>query len=543
MNKVWIFSISIIVLFSCSSDPNLVSEKSIFRYNEAAGISSLDPAFAKDLSNIWACNQLFNGLVQLNNNLEVIPCIAKSWSISADGKKYTFILRDDVFFHDDQSFEDGKGRPVIASDFLYSFNRIVDSELASPGLWVFNVVENENANYVFEAPNDSTFIVKLEKPFTPFLGILAMKYCSVVPHEAVKQYGSDFRKNPVGTGPFKFQLWKESKKLVLRRNESYFEFDNGNQLPYLDAVSISFLIDKQSAFLQFIQGKLDFMSGIDASYKDELLTKDGKLKSKYIGKINLESQPYLNTEYLGILLDDSKEIFKNSPLRFKEIRQAINYGFDREKMMKHLRNNIGEPGLGGIIPMGLPSYSEANGRGYSYNQDKARQLIESVGYGFENPPEITLVTNSEYLDLCKYIQHQLNEIGFEISIEVNPPAALRELKAQAKLNFFRASWIADYPDAENYLSMFYTRNFCPDGPNYTHFSNARFDQMYEQSLQEVDIEKRYQLYREMDKLIMDEAPVVILYYDQVLRFSQKNIEGLGSNAINLLDLKRVRKTN
>jgi len=285
------------------------------------------------------------------------------------------------------------------------------------------------------------------------------------------------------------------------------------------------------------------MSGIDISYKDELLTKSGKLKGKYQDEFNLESQAYLNTEYLGILVDSTKEIFRKSPLRYKEIRQAINYGFDRKKMMKHLRNNIGEPGLGGVIPKGLPSYSGELGSGYDYKPEKARKLIESLGYNSENPPIISLVTNSEYLDISKYIQHQLNEIGFEVSIEVNPPAALRELKAQAKLNFFRASWIADYPDAENYLSMFYSKNFCPNGPNYTHFNNFEFDQLYEKSLQEVDVNKRQDLYKQMDKLIMDEAPVVILYYDQVLRFTPKNVINLGSNAINLLDLKRVKKLN
>ncbi len=543
MNKKLSFFILFVLFYSCSPNADLVSDKSIFRYNEASGISSLDPAFAKDLPNIWACNQLFNGLVQLNDQLEVVPCIAKSWTVSENGTKYTFILREDVFFHDDDSFVGGKGRRVVASDFTYSFNRVVDAELTSPGLWVFNAVKKENGNYAFQAINDTTFVIKLNKAFTPFLGILAMKYCSVLPSESVKKYGADFRRNPVGTGPFKFQIWEESKKLVFRKNPLYFEFEDGHRLPNLDAVSISFLIDKQSAFLQFIQGKLDFMSGIDASYKDELLTKSGKLKEKYSNQIKLESQPYLNTEYLGILVDPTKEIYRNSPLRHKEIRQAINYGFDREKMMKYLRNNIGEPGLGGIIPKGLPSFAEGTNNLYNYNPDKARKLIESVGYTTQNPPEITLVTNSEYLDLCKYIQHQLNEIGFVLSIEVNPPAALRELKAQAKLNFFRASWIADYPDAENYLSMFYSRNFCPEGPNYTHFNNPDFDALYERSLQEVDVEKRYALYQEMDKLIMDEAPVVILYYDQVLRFIQNNIQGLGSNAINLLDLKRVRKIN
>jgi peptide/nickel transport system substrate-binding protein len=541
--KQWVIILIILsfCIISCKQNESFVNNKKIFRYNEAAGITSLDPAFAKDLSNIWACNQLFNGLVQLNDQMEVIPCIAKKWSISEDGKEYTFILRDDVYFHDAPCFKDKKGRRVTASDFKFSFNRIVDPKITSPGLWVFNAVENIENSYSFSTPNDSVFVIRLKKSFPPFLGILAMKYCSVVPHEAIQMYGVDFRKNPVGAGAFLFKLWKENKKLVFRKNPSYFEKEKGKQLPYLDAIAISFLVDKQSAFLQFIQGKLDFMSGIDASYKDELLTKTGQLKSKYSNSVQLISQPYLNTEYLGILIDEHKANVKSSPLRFKEIRQAINYGFDRKKMIKYLRNNIGEPGLNGIIPKGLPAYNDSAKYGYTYNPEKARELIKLAGYSTDKPAEISLSTNSEYLDLCKYIQHQLNQIGFDVSIDVNPPAVLREMKAQAKLNFFRASWIADYPDAENYLSMFYSKNFCPNGPNYTHFKNKEFDRLYEKSLAEIDPNKRNMLYRKMDQLIMEEAPVVILYYDQVLRFIQKNVKGLGSNAVNLLDLKRVKK--
>lgn len=537
------FLIILISLIACqnkwSKDPN----QTVFRYNEAAGVSSLDPAFSKDLSNIWVCNQLFNGLVQLNDQMQIVASIAKSWTISDDGKTYIFKLRKDVFFHDHEIFMDQKGRRVIASDFEYSFRRLLSRELASPGRWVFNKVKYDRDNPQFKVLNDSTFQIELSEAFPPFLGILCMKYCSVVPEEVITTLGVDFRKQPIGTGPFQFKYWKEGSKLILLKNPSYFEFDNDQRLPYLDAISISFLIDKQAAFLQFVQGELDFMSGIDASYKDELLTIDGKLNPKFNDQINLESQAYLNLEYLGILVDEDKEIVKQHPLNNKLIRQAINYGFDRQKMMKYLRNNIGEPALSGIIPKGLPGYS-SEGIGYHYNPDKSRALLEEAGYkngvGLQ---EITIATNAEYLDLCRYIQHQLNEIGFTVKIEVNPPAALRELKAQAKLNFFRASWIADYPDAENYLSMFYSSNFCPDGPNYTHFKNNTFDHLYQIALKETSIEKRISYYQQMDSIVMSESVVIPLYYDQVLRFSNKNIKGLGNNAINLLDLRRVKKSN
>ena len=227
-----------------TSDRN--SDKQIFRYNESAGIASLDPAFAKDQAMIWASQQLFNGLIQLDTALAVQPAIAKRWEISDDGLTYTFILRRDVYFHRNACFAAGRRR-VVASDFVYSFNRIVDEKVASPGRWIFDNVAVTDGNYAFSAPNDTTFVVTLKQPFAPFLGMMGMPYCSVVPHEAVEHYGADFRQNPVGTGPFRFQKWKEGVKLVLQRNPNYFERDaDGNRLPYLDAIAVTFIVDKQT---------------------------------------------------------------------------------------------------------------------------------------------------------------------------------------------------------------------------------------------------------------------------------------------------------
>lgn len=512
----------------------------IFRYNEAAGITSLDPAFARDLANLWACNQVYDGLVSLDDELRVQPSVASSWQISGDGTLYTFFLRDDVYFHNSKVFNDGKGRKVNAYDFEYSFNRIIDPDVASPGAWVFNSVADSG----FKALNDSILQIRLKYAFMPFLGLLSMQYCSVIPHEAIDKYGREFRKNPVGCGPFYLKYWKEGVKMVMRKNNNYYASDmSGNKLPYLDAVAITFLIDKQSAFLQFIQGKLDFMSGIDASYKDELLTPDGRLNPEYENDIYLLSEPYLNTEYLGVMIDPDADD-KSSVLHNKLIRQAISYGFDRKKMMLYLRNNVGIPGHEGIIPAGMPGFQPSVSYGYYYNPAKADSLLAEAGYpNGKGLPPITLTTSSEYLDLCKYIQHEVAAFGIELDINVSPPAAIKEMKAQAKLPFFRASWVADYPDAENYLSLFYSKNFCPEGPNYTHYFNPEFDHLYENSLGIVDHETRFKQYRKMDSLIMTEAPVIVLFYDEVLRFIRKDIEGLGSNPVNLLDLSRVQKTS
>lgn len=519
------------------------NNKKIFKYNESAGISTLDPAFAKDQALIWACNQLYNGLVQLDNDLNVKPCIAKSWTISEDKLTYTFFLRNDVYFHTDSCFK--QPRKVIASDFVYSFNRILDENIASPGIWIFDHIQKDTSSntdktslYGFFAKDDTTLVIRLKEPFAPFLGLLSMPYAYVVPKEAVEYYKDNFRKHPVGTGAFRFQFWKEGVKLVLLRNNNYFEKDSlGNRLPYLDGVNISFIVDKQSVFLEFIKGNIDFISGIDPNYKDEILTHKGTLQPKYQNKINLIKQPYLNTEYLGFYLDDKD---KTNVLNNKLIRQAINYGFDRQKMIKYLRNNIGIAGQKGIVPPSLLGEYSKTSKGYNYNPQKARLLLEKSGY-YKTKPRVTLSTTSAYLDLCKYIQQQLILLDMNVKLEIVPPAELREQMAQGKSKWFRGSWIADYPDAENYLSLFYSKNFAPVGPNYTHFSDKRFDELYKQSTRLTDETLRRELYSQMNDIISENAPIVVLYYDEVLRFTQKNIHGLSSNAMNLLTLKYVRK--
>ena len=251
----------------------------------------------------------------------------------------------------------------------------------------------------------------------------------------------------------------------------------------------------------------------------------------------MQTGAYLNTEYLGFYLDENI----HSPTKHKKIRQAINYGFDRVKMIRYLKNGIGTPALNGFIPKGLPSFNKQ--KGYDYQPKKAKKLIQTyVQETGVKKPKIIITTNGNYLDICEYVQRELQKIGLEVAIEVLPPSTLRQGKANGKLSIFRASWIADYPDAENYISLFYSKNFAPNGPNYTHFKNEVFDELYEQSIQTTILSERYKLYQKMDSIIIDEAPIVPLYYDEVIRFTQKNIDGLGVNPIDLLQVKRVRKT-
>jgi ABC-type transport system substrate-binding protein len=533
-HTIWII---LILSSACSPPSGDGQDAQVFRYNESKGITTLDPAYARNQTIIWPVSQLFNGLVQLDNELNVKPCIAYRWLVSEDGREYTFWLRKDVRFHDSPYLSD-PNRTVNAHDFVYSFERILDPEIASPGSWIFEFANPDNS---FTAVNDSVLRIRLSAPFPPFLSILAMPYCSVVPEEVVEHPEADFGHEPVGTGPFRFRSWSADEKLILLKHPGYFEVDDtGQQLPYLEAVSISFIKDKQSEFLEFLKGNLDFLSGVHPAYKDELLTRSGTLNPEYRDQIRLISMPYLNTEYLGILQEPAVGV--EHVLLDKRIRKAINYGFDREKMMKYLRNNLGYAATAGMIPPGLPGHLE-EGSGYSYRPDLARELIREAGFsGEKRMPPVLLTTTSDYLDLCEFIQFELGKIGIDIEISVSTGGAFRNMVANGNLQFFRGSWIADYADAENYMALFYSGNFAPEGPNYTRFSSAEFDRLYERAIREVDPGNRYALYRHMDSIVVAEAPVVPLYYDKVVRFTPLEISGFAPNPMNNLVLKTVQKT-
>ncbi|MEO6638516.1 MAG: ABC transporter substrate-binding protein, partial [Ginsengibacter sp.] len=357
---------------------------------------------------------------------------------------------------------------------------------------------------------------------------------------AVEKYGKDFRAHPCGTGPFQFVAWEEGQALIMKKNPFYFERDSaGIKLPYLNGISVSFFQNKATEFLEFQQHRLDFINDIDASFKDEVLTKKGELRKDWEGKIVLEKHPYLNIEYLGILQDNSKEVVKNSPLRNLKVRQAINYGFNRRKMMLYIRNSIGIPAESGFVPAGLPSFDSSAVKGYRYDPAKALALLKEAGYpNGSGLPVIPLLTIPIYADLASYIASELAQVGIKIQVETVQKSLLLEQTAKSDALFFRGSWIADYPDAENYLSVFYGKNPAP--PNYTRYKNPAFDKLYEEALAEKNDLIRYKIYQQADQLMINDAPVVPLWYDIVIRIVQPYVKNFTPNSLNLLELRRVR---
>ncbi len=538
--NLFLAPVFILMLIICSCNMDLHNNKNVFRYNEDGQLTSLDPAFARTQPNTWLVNQIFNGLVQMGDRLEVLPCIARYWELDETQTIYSFHLRNDVQFHYDDYC---KGRIVTAQDFKYSFERLTDKKLASPGAWALAMVmkDKEKNSIGFEAPNDSLFIIKLKQPYAPFLRLLTQSYCCVVPRESVLHWGNDFRNHPVGTGPFTFFLWDEGVKLILHKNKNYFEKDSlGKPLPHLDAVSISFIDNKLAAFLAFTKGELDFFNGLESNFKDEVLHKDGTLKPKYKDKFTLQSVPYLNTEYLGFLADDTSSLAKSSAVSDINFRKAVSFAINRNELVSYLRNNIGTAASRGFTPLGFPLLDQFKVQGYSYNLDSANYYMKKAG--LDNKKTILpLYTIQQYLDIAVLLQNQLSKIGIDLKIEVNQNSFNRGLMNKGKALFFRASWIADYPDPENFLGVFYSKNFCPDGPNYTHFKDAQFDSLYERSVSETNDSLKYIDYARMEKIIISKAPVVSLFYDKTFRLIQNNIGDMHPNPQNMLILKHAYK--
>ncbi len=525
---IFIYVFCICIVFSCKHS-DTPSHFNVFHYNQPNKITSLDPAFAKSQNNIWACNHLFNGLVQLDDSLNIIPAIARSWEISDDGKKYTFHLRTDVLFHENSCLT--HKRKVSANDFKYSLERIIDKKLNSPGSWIFE--GKIDSIQPFQVPNDSVFVIRLQKPFLPLMGILTMQYCSVVPSECVEYHGDEFRANPVGTGPFKFKRWLDEQGLFLKKNEFYFEGTTNN----LDGVRTSFISDEKIAFLELKNKNVDFISGLESSFANELLDHNGNLHPELQDELKFVKSPYLNTEYFGFNMQLIDSSFLN-----KNVRKALNYALDKKLMLQSLRNNVGKPATAGFVPRGLPSYDPKRVKGFSYNPKLAASLLKDAGFpmgkGF---PELTISTNKDYLDLTTFAASQWEKLGLKIKIDLKESAVLRDGMRKGNIPFFRASWIADYPDAESFLCMFYSKNPAP--PNYTRFSSETFDTWYEEAIQEDDILKRYDLYQRMDSLLIEEAPVVFLFYDETALFFNNRIEGVSENGINLLQVKNIQASN
>lgn len=516
-----------------------------FRAAISSTIRSLDPAYAVDSASRLISRQLFDGLIQISPDMTIQPNVAQSWQV--DGDRLTFILKSGVKFRDDPCFPARKGREVTAQDFKYSFTRICDPTVNSNGRWIFqdkvlgaNEYHHGIASEVegFRVIRHDVFQIRMLRPYSPLLSLLALPYGWVVPKEAVEYYSNSFGRHPVGTGPFCIKAWDE-KAIVLEKNPDYFEIDSeGNTLPYIEEAIVLQLPDEGEEIRQFLNGSLDASVVPDCAYGSivERDTIEGpRLIRELEGRgIVLERTNLLDTTFYGFKMDSP--LFANNKL----LRQAMNFGIDRDYIVNTVYNGRGVAAKS-IIPPGLIG-SNSSIRGYSYDSERANELLAQAGFPFgRGLPPITLDINQGRFneDMASAVSEMLGRIGVHIRVVKRTWSEHIARLEKGESEFFRGAWIADYPDAENFLMLFYSNNW-PPGPNWTKFKNDRFDSLYSALLRAGSLHERMELIKEGEMLVIDEAPWLVLTHGIMERVKQPWVLGYDANPMDIGYLKYVK---
>ena len=536
----------------------------VFRMNELEDFKNLYPLAIIDVISWRISTQVYEGLVKFSQaDLSTIPCIASRWETNPDATVWTFHLRNNVKFHDDPCFSDGHGRTMTANDVKYCFDKLCEASATNSAFDITFKDKVKGANKYYEASksgkvleggvagvkvlNDSTIEIDLEYSFSGFLNIIAHSGCFIYPKEALDKYGIDMRSKCVGTGPFAVKTIKEGETVILEKNKNYWGVDkDGNKLPYLDAVKISFIKEKKAEMLEFQRGNLDMMYRIPIEmYKEIMGSYDNANARK--NDFDIQNVPALATHIYGML-------FTGNIFNKKEVRLAFNYAIDRNKIVDYILQGEGIPGTYGMIPpaetfkkMGF-DFSKI--KGYDLDLEKAKEYLKQAGYpngkGF---PKLTLTINSgggeRNGQIAETVQKMLKEnLGIEVSINVIPFAEEIDAYQSGKLEFFRTAWIADYPDPETFLTLFYSKHI-PANPseksfiNFQRYKNVRFDSLFMAGLKEPDTKKRMEIYMKADQLLIDDGALMPIFYDENDRLVQKNVRNFPANAMEYRNLERV----
>lgn len=544
-----------------------------FRFNIQETPRSLDPAWIGDTASSFVGFSLHEGLVTFDPiDTSVQPCIAESWDISEDGLEYTFHLREGVLFHDNACFPDGKGSAVVASDFKYSFERVCDPRVASVGAWMFigfidgasayrdgvsarREVERRAKGEVREAgggdrfraaddaqlsewasaadevtgircPDDRTLVIRLEQAFSPFLLRLGHSFGWVVPREAVEKYGDDFFKNPVGAGPFRFVEWVSAQLIVLEKHAGYWMKDEaGNPLPYLDRIEMTQVNDANSEHLELLSGHLHFQFPIPLDQWDSVFDLDLRLRPDY-ERFQVQWADTWRIEYIGLLCTDP--VFKD-----KRVRQAFNHMVDREEIASTIYRYRAIPNHGMVVPGSMPDYETEDGP-YKYDPEKAKALLAEAGYAdLAKFPKLTLQLNSAGRDnekVAEVMQGYFAQAGIDVSLQVVDWRIHLDTVREGKVPFFRMGWLNDYPSPENSLMLLDGQNLPPVGENYARYTNPEFDRLYREALAAVDPVEQNRLFREAEKVAVDDAAWLFLFTMRQFRLVAPEVRGFPMNA-------------
>lgn len=569
-NIIYLLIGAAVIISSCGGNKNEDSKDKliakgdvkyggVFKMNETEDFKSLYPLNVTMALENRIANQIFEGLLKFNQeDLSIIPSLAEKWDINEDATSFTFHIRKGVMFHDNNCFEGGKGREVTAADFKYCFDRVCVSDASNQMYWLFkdrvkgaeayresvsNKTPLEGGVSGITVIDDYTLQIDLDYSFSGFLNIMAHNACYVYPKEAVDEYGIEMRINAIGTGPFRVKKIKESETVILDRNPKYWETDQyGNQLPYLEGLKFSFNKEKKAELLEFKKGNLDMVFRLPLEMIGDVVGELEDAKKGGNRPYIMQVEPALSIFYLGFQ-------HKLEPFNNIDVRKAFNYAIDRESIVTYTLQGEGRPATHGIVPP-FKGYDFENVNGYEFDPEKAKEHMAKAGFpngkGF---PQITLQINpgggDRNVQIAEVAQKMLNEnLGISIKIEQLQFAQQLENVETGKAIFWRAAWIADYPDPENFLNLLYGAHV-PEKLsdkayiNSGRYQSSKFDSLFDIALREVNSEKRFELFRQVDQIAVDDAAIMPIFYDENTRLIQVYVKNFPSNSMEYRDLTEV----
>ncbi|HXC04145.1 MAG TPA: ABC transporter substrate-binding protein [Bacteroidia bacterium] len=575
MNKLpllFIFA-SILILSSCSGNkPKDVKAEPVeragkggrvyggfFRFGMTEDYQTLYPLKITDAPSAHIASQVYEGLVKFNtSDLSLIPGLAEKWELSADGTVYTFHLKKGVKFQDDACFTGGKGRELKASDIKYSLTLLctqdAENNSAFDGILKDRLV---GANDYYDASkngtpskeiegikviDDYTISLQLVRPNSSFLYCLANPGAYAVAKEAVEKYGVKMK---VGCGPFRVASEpKPGEKILLVRNENYYGTDSlGNKLPFLDSIEVTFFDTKANELAEFQNGKLHFIWGLPSeSIKDMVesqISDFNKNPPKYI----LDRSPEMSTQYYTF--NSTKE-----PFNKLKVRQAFSYALNREGIVENvLRGEAFGPGLNGICPPSFKGYDISKVEGYKFDPAKAKKLLAEAGYpGGKGFPVVKLKLNSggqRNENVVIEVQKQMHDVlGVNVDFDIVSYKQRLEDESMGNGDIFRSAWIADYPSPENFLWLFHGKSVpsdihAPSYPNASRYKNPAFDKLFEAGVAAKTQEEAYRDFLEAEKIMIADAPILILWYDENWRLIKSNVHNFYGNAMRYYDFSQV----
>ncbi len=541
-----------------------------------AEIKGFDPIMADDLYSGREIGKIYEGLLAyhwLKVPYELVPNLAEAMpEVSKDGITYTFKLRKGVVFQDDAAFPNGKGREVEASDFVYSIKRLADSKSQANGWWILdgklkglNEWRDKNeklpvTNYAEEveglrAVDKYTLEFKLAKPFPQFLYALAMGFTSVVSKEVVEKYGKEFINHPVGTGPYILPKFDQGKRITYTKNPTFREKfypsdaspelkgllgDAGKRLPLVDKIVVHVMVESQPAWLKFNKGELDYYSipkdNFASAIKNNTLAPDLSAKG-----INLIIAPQLDLTYTGFNFDN--KLFHNVKLR-----RAMALAFDEAKSNELFYNNTSFSAQGPVPPGIAGNIKDYKNPYKGPNLEAAKKMLAEAGYpDGKGLPEILydIPDSTTSRQSGEFFQKQMEQIGIKIKISASPwPEFQAKLKKRGG-QMFGLAWGADYPDAENFLQLFYGPNSSP-GSNSTNYNNPEFNKQFEAAVMMQDSPARTAAYEKLNKFLAEEVVVIFNMHRQAYTLQQgwlKNYHNsdLSHDSYQYLDLDTAKK--